>query len=88
MHATQQLQRRVAQRRALGLFLLGVVARLCPDSTSEIELVPNCAQHFSLADAGEDQQPDSISRGLIGIGVQRAKKLVPGELLRGSRFYR
>ena len=76
MHATQQLQCRVAQRRVLDLFLLGVVARLCPDSTSEIELIPACTQHFSLTGASKDQQPDSISRGLIGIGVQCAKKLL------------
>ena len=57
-------------------FCLVVVARLGPDSASEIEPVPVCAQHFSLAGTGEDQQPDSVSRGLIGIGVQHAKKLL------------
>jgi hypothetical protein len=58
----------------LDLLLLSVVARLCPNSTLEVELVPGCAQHFSLSGPGDDQQTDSISRGLIWIGIECRKK--------------
>ena len=54
MHAAQQLQCGVAQRRVLDLFLLGVVARFCPDTPLEVELVPGRTEYFALSGAGDD----------------------------------
>src|SRR6516165_1883860 len=75
LYAAQQLQCGVAQRRMLDLFLFGVVARFCPDTSLEVELVPGGVEYFAFAGASDDQQPDGISRGLIWIAVQRFKKV-------------
>lgn len=70
----QHLQRSAGQRDVVGSTLFGVGARLAPDATLQIELIPGGPQRFRLATARQqDECQRQVGRG-IGLCVKCSEK--------------
>src|SRR5262249_30152065 len=65
-----ELQRWRAQRQPMFLALLGVAARLDPESRLGIELRPGGEHRLAGTAAGQHNEPDAVGRRRAAIGVE------------------
>src|SRR6516225_3052089 len=50
--------------------LLGRMGGLAPGSGAEVDILPLHRQHFGLARASQQQQPENVGRLLVGVAIE------------------